>query len=211
MIIIIALIVAILVMSLLVFKRNIMEGFTSDEAIQNVASLYNTGTLTASNLIGTQSLKVTGPSTLKGITAENVTATAVTAPTITGSTSMTSPTITGTTQLSSPLAALDRISPKTANGLTTIDNLAATKMAFNPVIVSVTTWSNQGMIDAVKAKGIMKTSMPDGTIVPFWCHASANKFGTSPNPHYYHKLLWCMKYGNNFYITFSGESWSSVI
>jgi hypothetical protein len=71
----IQLIVCIILLSILlyyiVYPPKMYEGMTNDEAIQNIASLYNTGLASVSNIKVTENAAITGTVTTRNVTVSN--------------------------------------------------------------------------------------------------------------------------------------------
>lgn len=146
------------------------EGFTNDEAIKNIASLYNTGNMSVSNLnattsVTTPNLKVTGP-----IVANSVSDT----------------TMNGTIK-----AYIDsKFNTLQSNGNTMFD---AINKQINAIVIRPTGWSVDDFVKSITNGKYFNNSQFDGYTLRFiFVRSSGNNFD------YWHAIA--TKFGRQFFI-----------
>lgn len=160
------------------------EAFTNDEAIQNIASIYNTGNMVVSNLnatssITTPNLKVTGPIT---------------------STSVSDSSMNGTIK-----SYVDtRIATQLALNATMATQIAGLTRQANAIIIPTKQWSGDGYyyVPLIKAGKYFNTSQPDGYQLNFLFVYPAGGNSTTNFDYWYGQG---MKLGKQFFLWKIGE------
>lgn len=151
----------------LLYDKQLTEGFSSDEAVQNLASLYNQSAMTVTNLTSTGSgnfnnIATTGTATIPTLKATNVTA---------------SNGIVGKTGTISGALSTGTLNAQTANitgngtttGNFTIGGILSPTRE-QVIVINVTSssaWNKTQWIAAITNGNYFTRSMPDGTLLKF--------------------------------------------
>ncbi len=118
-------------------KPKSVEGLTTNEAVQNLSSVYNTSQMTSNNLNILQNGNIGGNLAVKG---------AITGGSITGS----------TVTSSGLLNAGAGLNVKGTSNLGTLYE--------NAIVANVSTWSDAAFVSWVATNRVFNSSMPDGTL-----------------------------------------------
>lgn len=176
-----------------------IEGMTADEAVKNVASLYNTTKLTITDLTST------GNTSLNNATVTTGTINAATIPTLNSTTgtitnlNATKGNITGGLTVKSGLNADTGTIGTTTLGSTTINgNLNVTGTSnlakgVQAIVLTAPNWDAGKFKDQIVSGGYFTKDMPDGTTLRFM-FVYPNK--TQSNTHIWHGVA--VKLGNQF-------------
>lgn len=177
------------------YNRNMTEGFSSDEAVQNIASLYNQAKLTVTNFVstGTSALSTANIGTLNATTSV---ANAMTVNTTLKTNALTTGTMAAGT---STLGTTTINGTATVNGTTNVNGgLTVTGIMNSPrdqlVVMQTSVWDKTTWISAITAGNYFTRTMPDGTLIKFlFVYTSGNNVSYN----YAHTI----KVGNQFLYT----------
>jgi hypothetical protein len=200
---VIYIIIIIMILLMFLYVNNDVEAFTNDEAVQNLASLYNASNFVVTNANITSALtantaniaRLTAPvATINNLTAPVATITNLTAPTAT-ITNLTAPTAT-ITNLTAPTANINNLTAPTANinNLTTPNlNVSGTaKFKVRSGVQPINDWDVGGTLSAVNVNDCANkcNAFPSALLAGFTKHDNKCYCKTKLALYNYPNTLW---------------------
>ena len=166
----------------------ITEGFSSDEAVQNIASLYNQAKLTVTDFISTgtttlNNINISGKATIPTMTSNNITASAgIKGDTLTAN----SGAISGSFKTGSLTAGNTVLGATNMTGNSKITGdltITGQVTPFNEQInvVYPIQWDQSIWIKHISDKNYFNRNMPDGTLLKFLFVHPGNMNASDPN------------------------------
>ena len=165
-----------------------MEGFSSDEAVQNIASLYNQAKMTVTDFTSTgtstlNNMNISGKASVPTISSNNITASAA----IKGdSLAANTGAITGNFKTGSLVAGASTLGAINATGNSKINGdltITGQVTPFNEQVnvVYPIQWDQSAWVKYISDKNFFDRSMPDGTLLKFLFIHPGNMNNSDPN------------------------------
>lgn len=171
---IIGILILILICLFLLHNQKATEHFSSDEAVQNIASLYNQAKLTVTDFVSTgtgtlNNINISGKASLPTITSNNITASAaIKGDSLTAATGA----ITGDLKAGSLTAGASSLgatnmagNSKITGNLTVTGQMTPFSEQIN--VIYPIQWDQATWIKYITDKNFFNKSMPDGTLLKF--------------------------------------------